>query len=224
MGKLIVFVGPSGAGKTTLASLLSEPHFRHLVSSTTRKPRQGEVDGTHYHFLDKAKWDEMFEAGLFPENDEYAGNHYGLSLKELDLVVEPKEGDDLVAHCVVLTRKGLDFVRSYLGTYNVFAVYVHAPRTTIESRLAKTRSPKEVADRLTQADATFEFDLPEDSLTCPAASCDYVVMNGDDRDLNRVIEDVLDAFATTMIPTKQRKITIDAALQSVIQQRTRLDE
>jgi guanylate kinase len=47
------------------------------VSVTTRKPRPGEVDGEHYHFIDRAEFDRMVAAGELLEHAEYAGNCYG---------------------------------------------------------------------------------------------------------------------------------------------------
>ena len=52
-GFVLLISGPSGAGKSTLLKLLLEEFKEELyfsVSSTTRKPREGEIDGVHYHF------------------------------------------------------------------------------------------------------------------------------------------------------------------------------
>lgn len=68
----LVLVGPSGAGKSTLVKhlLAKNPEAFHFsVSSTTREPRAGEVDGTHYHFV-RTKDDFLAEvaAGNFLEH------------------------------------------------------------------------------------------------------------------------------------------------------------
>jgi guanylate kinase len=47
------------------------------VSVTTREPRPGEVDGEHYHFVDRVEFDRMVDAGELLEHAEYAGNCYG---------------------------------------------------------------------------------------------------------------------------------------------------
>lgn len=54
-GLMLVLVSPSGGGKTTLSNRLvrDDPSVRFSVSWTTRAPRAGEVDGQHYHFVDK---------------------------------------------------------------------------------------------------------------------------------------------------------------------------
>jgi guanylate kinase len=80
-GVLYVVSAPSGAGKTTLVRALveSEPHTVVSVSHTTRPPREGEVDGVHYHFVDVAVFDRMEREGLFLEHAEVFGNRYGTS-------------------------------------------------------------------------------------------------------------------------------------------------
>ena len=52
-GMLLIISGPSGTGKGTLVKKLmdSDPTFRFSCSVTTRAPREGEIDGVHYHFL-----------------------------------------------------------------------------------------------------------------------------------------------------------------------------
>jgi guanylate kinase len=79
MGKLIVLTGPSGVGKgTLLKSLLTKhPEIYLSISATTRSPRSGEIDGQHYYFLERQKFEEMIAAGELLEWAEFAGNCYG---------------------------------------------------------------------------------------------------------------------------------------------------
>lgn len=78
-GKLIVLTGPSGVGKGTLLRILLEQHpeLYFSVSATTRQPRPGEIDGQHYYFVSREKFEQMLEAGELLEWAEYAGNYYG---------------------------------------------------------------------------------------------------------------------------------------------------
>lgn len=78
-GELFIIAAPSGAGKTSLiASLLKRhPDIALSVSDTTRKPRQGEVEGEHYHFLDRAAFVQGIEQGKYLEHAEVFGNFYG---------------------------------------------------------------------------------------------------------------------------------------------------
>lgn len=78
-GNLFVISGPSGAGKGTLVSrLLREvPDTWVSVSATTRAPREGEIDGVHYHFMSREAFMDLVDEGGFLEWAEYAGNCYG---------------------------------------------------------------------------------------------------------------------------------------------------
>lgn len=77
--RLTVVSGPSGVGKSSVVGELRKlhPDVYFSVSVTTRAPRPGEVDGAHYHFIDRAEFDRMVEAGELLEHAEFAGNHYG---------------------------------------------------------------------------------------------------------------------------------------------------
>jgi guanylate kinase len=78
-GLMLVLSSPSGAGKSTLSRKLLEvdPQVELSVSATTRPPRAGEVDGQHYHFVDRARFDNMVESSEMLEWAEVFGNRYG---------------------------------------------------------------------------------------------------------------------------------------------------
>jgi len=82
---ILVITGPSGVGKGTLIKGLLEgvPGLQLAVSATTRKPRDGEVNGIDYHFLSEEDFDRRVAAGEFVEHAEYAGNRYGTLKSEL---------------------------------------------------------------------------------------------------------------------------------------------
>jgi guanylate kinase len=72
-------------GKGTLIKELLKrcPGLQLAVSATTRKPREGEVNGSDYHFLSREDFDRRVAAGEFVEHAEYAGNRYGTLWSEL---------------------------------------------------------------------------------------------------------------------------------------------
>lgn len=76
---LTVLSGPSGVGKGSVVALLREryPSVWLSVSVTTRPPRPEEIDGLHYHFVDRAEFDRLAAAGELLEWAEYAGYCYG---------------------------------------------------------------------------------------------------------------------------------------------------
>ena len=79
LGRAIVMSGPSGAGKSTVCNILLErdSKLKFSVSCTTRAPREGEVNGVHYHFLSKEEFESRIEQGDLLEYAEVHGNYYG---------------------------------------------------------------------------------------------------------------------------------------------------
>lgn len=78
-GMLFVISGPAGAGKSEIVKtvLKKHPDVRLSVSCTTRKPREGEVNGVHYHFKTMEEFKELVAQNAFYEHAEVHGNCYG---------------------------------------------------------------------------------------------------------------------------------------------------
>ena len=79
MGKMIVISGASGVGKGTVLNLMMQMRkdLAFSVSATTRDPRPSEVDGVHYYFVSRERFEEMIRNGEFLEYDEHNKNYYG---------------------------------------------------------------------------------------------------------------------------------------------------
>lgn len=76
-GKLIVFSGPSGVGKGSIRHHLTFDDYVYSISSTTRLPREGEVDGVDYNFISKEEFENKINQGEMLEYAEFVGNYYG---------------------------------------------------------------------------------------------------------------------------------------------------
>ncbi|MCI6668152.1 MAG: guanylate kinase [Romboutsia timonensis] len=78
-GLLLVVSGPSGAGKGTICKALlnKNDQIKLSVSATTRKPRNGEVHGVNYFFMEKEEFTKMIENGEFLEYAQIYDNFYG---------------------------------------------------------------------------------------------------------------------------------------------------
>ncbi len=99
-GNLWIVSAPSGGGKTSLSRALL-PRLATLsvqaqisVSHTTRAPRAGEVDGTHYHFIDEARFVERIAAGAYLEHAEVFGRRYGTARTETEALLA--QGRDVI--------------------------------------------------------------------------------------------------------------------------------
>ena len=79
-GLLIVYSGVSGVGKGTILNELmpmEDLNLAYSVSMTTRQPREGEVDGVNYFFVDKKRFLEAVKKGELLEHARFVGNDYG---------------------------------------------------------------------------------------------------------------------------------------------------
>lgn len=79
-GILAIISGFSGAGKGTVVKKILESHneeFALSISATTRGPREGEVNGVHYFFMDKAVFEQKISNHQFLEYAQYVDNYYG---------------------------------------------------------------------------------------------------------------------------------------------------
>ncbi|WP_270181820.1 guanylate kinase [Alkalihalobacillus sp. CinArs1] len=78
-GLLIVLSGPSGVGKGTVrkAFMQDAEEVQYSISVTTRKPREGEVDGVDYFFKSHSEFEEMIENNKLLEYAQFVDNYYG---------------------------------------------------------------------------------------------------------------------------------------------------
>lgn len=86
-GLLIVISGPSGVGKGTVRDALFAREGHNLVysvSMTTRKPRNGEVDGREYYFVSREEFESRIKNNKFLEYAEFVGNYYGTPLDKVE--------------------------------------------------------------------------------------------------------------------------------------------
>ena len=97
MSKIIVLVGASGSGKTTIGKELEELGVRSLLSFTTREPREGEYNMVDYRFISIAELGNRLCEGDVVEMTKYNGNTYGL-LRE-DVKSAMGNGNDVYFIC-----------------------------------------------------------------------------------------------------------------------------
>ncbi|MEK7459217.1 MAG: hypothetical protein AAB663_02305 [Patescibacteria group bacterium] len=108
-GAIFVVNSPSGGGKSTLARMLVErvPHLTKSVSTTTRKPAEGEQDGVDYHFVDSHTFEEMIARGRMLEHVTLYGNHYGTERRGVEHAL--MHGNSVVME---LNTQGMEYVHN----------------------------------------------------------------------------------------------------------------
>lgn len=95
-GLLVVVSSPSGGGKgTILAELFKQnDNMKFSVSATTRKPREGEINGVQYHFISKEEFEKLIAEGKMLEYASYCDNFYGTPKEPVEQSLE--KGIDVI--------------------------------------------------------------------------------------------------------------------------------
>lgn len=166
-GKLIVVSGPSGAGKSTVIGKVmnGRSDLCFSVSATTRAPREGEVDGVNYYFLDREKFKTMIENNEFLEYAEYVENFYGTPVGPVKENLE--QGNSVILDIEV---QGAANVRKVMP--EAITVFLTPPDfETLEQRLRSRGKETEemILGRLARARVEYR----------EISKYDYIVINDD---------------------------------------------
>jgi guanylate kinase len=177
-GKLIIISAPSGCGKSTIIGDImdrNELDLQFSVSATNRKPREGEVDGVHYHFLSDDKFKELIAEGAFVEYEQvYPGRYYGTLRSEIEQRVA--EGHNVILDIDVC---GGVNVKQQFGD-KAMALFIEPPSIEELRRRLINRgsdSMESIDQRVSRAEYELSF----------RPKYDYVVTNDD---LDRAIKEV----------------------------------
>ncbi len=148
-GILLILSAPSGAGKTTLSRRLLSlvPDLQVSVSYTTRQPRQGEIEGKDYYFVNEERFEQLRAAGMFAEWARVHEFFYGTPKAPLDEALA--RGADVLLDIDVQGARQLK--RVYVEAVSVFVL--PPSWSELESRLRKrnTESEAVIVRRLQRA-------------------------------------------------------------------------
>lgn len=170
-GNLIIISAPSGGGKTSLTHALLPKLTQHgfearfSVSYTTRKPRPGEQDGVHYHFVDEATFVNMIERGEFLEHAEVFGRRYGTGRAATEQLLA--SGLDVILD---IDWQGAQQVRQ--NQPEALSIFILPPsRAELERRLRNRAQDDETTVQQRMAEAHSEM--------AHHAEYDYLLVNDD---------------------------------------------
>ena len=179
---IIVLLGASGSGKSTIENELSTHYgFEKIISYTTRKPRDEEVNGKDYFFTENNTFASMINTGVLAEYDEYSqGRLYG-TLKS-----DYMDGNKVV----VLTPNGLKQLKQNCSIENIFTVLVNSNLGTRVKRYIDRCGVKkfnfddknEIASRV-ERDFVMFLGLEKE--------VNLVVDNNEGTDINDVVKEIL---------------------------------
>jgi guanylate kinase len=166
-GMLLVVSSPSGGGKGTLIRRVLEivPDLGYSVSFTSRRPREGEINGRDYHFISSGEFEKMIAAGEFLEWAHVHDNLYGTGRAQV--AREIAEGRDIILEIDV---QGAESVRSIVT--DALSVFILPPSYEVmRERLVARGSehPDDLALRLRNSRGEVEH----------YSEFDYVIINDD---------------------------------------------
>lgn len=201
-GVLYVITGPSGVGKSTLIEhvRLHMPRLGFSVSATTRAPRQGEIHGEDYFFLDQAAFLEKKEQGAFLESATVYNHLYGTLKSHVDAVRD--SGRSIVLDIDLLGA------RQIRGTSpDAVFIFILPPNIkTLEKRLRARGTDSEIIiqRRMDQVAKQIEG----------CGEFDYIVMNDD---LSAAKQNLLAIFRAELCRVSVRQEWVTQALEDASQ-------
>jgi guanylate kinase len=147
---LYVVSGPGGVGKGTVVATMARRHPEIVVSvsSTTRPPRPGEVDGVHYRFLDDAAFDALIASGGFLEWASFGGHRYGTPWTSVQTALA--EGHPVVLEIDV--QGAAQVRRRFPGAVLIFLEPPSPEALAVRLSTRGTDDPERIAERLRLAE------------------------------------------------------------------------
>ena len=167
-GAILIISGPSGCGKSTLLKEVYKDidDYYFSISTTTRAPREGEVNGVDYFFVTKEEFEKDINNGDFLEYAKVHDNYYGTSLKPINKALDESK---LVIFDIDV--QGHEIVRNKLSSITT-SVFITTPSLEVlESRLnsRNTDSIEIIEKRIKNAKGEVEY----------FQDYDYLIINDD---------------------------------------------
>jgi len=180
-GQIFVITAPSGTGKTTIIDSVRKNMggIGYSISHTTRMPREGEVNGYHYYFVDRAGFQKMIEAHEFIEWAVVYDHLYGTSISSIDR--ELSSGKDVLMD---LDIQGAEEIKRQFP--ESVSIFILPPSTeTLKERLKGRSTDEKIHIDLRMRNAVEEIQRCRDY--------DFIIVNDDLNEAVREIEAIITA-------------------------------
>ena len=175
MSLILVISGPAGVGKTTVCDRLLQEFgssISRVVTTTTRKPRDGEKEGEDYFFTSVKQFHELLENEAFLEYEIIHGNHYGTRKKTVFDKIEKEQ--DILINIDVKGARSLRKEISKNKSFNGKIITVFLKPNNLE--VLKERLSQRATD--TKSDIQTRLETAKKELTL-ADSFDYIIISKD---------------------------------------------
>lgn len=178
---MVTIIGKTCSGKNRIVNdLINNYGFNQIVTYTTRSPRNGEVNGETYHFVNIDDFMQKMKSGFFAEWKAYTTTegvwYYGTALEDLE------NADD--KSVIILTPAGYRDVKSKLNNENITCIYLYANNATIKKRLiARGDDSKEAERRILHDNEDFKGIENE---------VDRIVYNNDGNTIKYAVQKILE--------------------------------
>ena len=178
-GKLVVISGFSGVGKGTVVNrlLTDYDHYTLSVSMTTRKPREGEIDGVNYYFVSNEEVEEMIRDGGLLEYAGYADHYYGTPRSFVEENLE--KGKDVILEIEV--QGSMQIKKVFPDAVLIFITTPSAAEMAKRLIGRKTETEEQIDNRFRRAVEEIEH----------LKRYDYIVINDDlddcVKEVNRIV-------------------------------------
>ena len=150
---IIVLVGKTASGKTTIANeLCKNHHYKRIITYTTRPMRENEIQDVDYHFISDEQFNKMVENNEFTEYKHYNTAHGVWSYGSV-VTSEQEHSDD--CYVIILTPQGLRDLSKKTSRYIAFYLNIG-----FESQLERLKKrgdeEQQIIKRLKNDDKDFE--------------------------------------------------------------------
>ena len=184
-GLLFLVSGASGTGKGTILNKLrgAKKNIRYSISATTRRPRDGEVNGVNYFFKSIDEFKEMISKNELIEWDIYCSNYYGTPSDYINKTL--KQGYDVVLEVTV--NGALNVMKQYSSSISIFILPPSFDELERRIKVRGTETEEVILARLHKAKSELK----------QIEAFDYIIVNDD-------INEAVNSFNSIIISEKLR--------------------